>query len=54
MSMLELFDKKFFKTVIGFGVILTVAVITLGVAGYYLKTGQAGIPAAVSQSVETK
>ncbi len=38
MSILQLFDKKFFKTAIGFGAILAVAGIVLSVAGYYYES----------------
>lgn len=38
MSILELFDKKFFKTVLGFGAILASAAIILSVAGYYYES----------------
>ncbi len=38
MSTLKLFDKKFFKTTIGFGVILAIAGVILSVAGYYYES----------------
>lgn len=54
--MLELFDKKFFKTVIGFSAILAVAGMVLSVTGYYyesnLKIERATTQAAVINSVK--
>ena len=38
MSIFQLFDKKFFKTVIGFGAILAFVGIALSVAGYYYES----------------
>lgn len=36
--MLNLFDKKFFKTAIGFGAILAMSGMILSVAGYYYES----------------
>jgi hypothetical protein len=36
--MLNLFDKKFFKTAIGFGAILAIAGVVLSMAGYYYES----------------
>lgn len=38
MSIRQLFDKKFFKTVIGFSAILAMAGMILSVTGYYYES----------------
>ncbi len=56
MSILQLFDKKFFKTVIGFTAILAFAGMVLSVTGYYyesnLKIEKATTQAAVINTVK--